>query len=345
MKPITRRASLAGVASVAAMSILPRSSRAAEPFKLVVTTTETPVIPNSVMELSALLGYYQRAGVNVEIVRVQQTPSAVAALASGQGHMANISVDTALQLVSRKQLALKSVLSPNKSLPYLIAAKSSINDPKELAGKAFGIGRVGSLDHSLSMLVLRKHGADENAIKLVSIGQPNVRAQALAVGRIDATTMSIGVWLSIADRSQLKVLITEPDYYAAAPVLNKVNVVTDQVLKERPADVAAVTKAIVLASRDFAREPKLWVEAMLKERPDVPRADLEQLATAFKNSWSVNGGLNRAEIEYTTDWTFQTEDFKDLRRPALSEWVDFSVLQSVLKEVGVAPNGDPPLHS
>ena len=69
---------------------LARSGRAAEPFKLIVTETETPLVPNSVSDLALGLGYYKRAGVDVELVRVQQTPSAVAALRSGQGDMANI---------------------------------------------------------------------------------------------------------------------------------------------------------------------------------------------------------------------------------------------------------------
>jgi NitT/TauT family transport system substrate-binding protein len=259
--------------------------------------------------------------------------------------MANLSVDAVLQLTARGQLRLKAVLSPNKSLPYLIASKVAISRPGDLVGKTFGVGRIGSLDHALSMMVLRKHGMDESALRLVSIGQPNVRAQALAAGRIDATTMSIGVWLGIAGQDGLKILVSEQDYYAAAPILNKVNVVTDDTLRTRGPEVAAVTRALVLASRDFARDPGLWVAAMEKERPDVPRKDLEQLAAAFRRSWSVNGGLNRGEIEFTTEWTYQTEEFKDLRKVSIAEWVDFGVVRGVLKDVGVSPGQDDPLHS
>ena len=48
------------------------------------------------MDLAVELGYFDREGVEVELVRVQQTPSAVAALQAGEGEMANISVDAAL---------------------------------------------------------------------------------------------------------------------------------------------------------------------------------------------------------------------------------------------------------
>jgi NitT/TauT family transport system substrate-binding protein len=171
-----------------------------------------------------------------------------------------------------------------------------------------------------------------------------VRAQALAAGRIDATTMSIGVWLALGAKERLKVLVSEADYYAAAPVLNKANVVPDRVLRERRDDVTAVIRATLRASRDFARDPQLWAEAMGRARPDVAPGDLQTLAAAFRSGWSVNGGLNRDEIAFTADWSFGTPDFVGLRKPDLSEWVDFGPLDAVLREIGVDPASDPPLH-
>src|SRR5690606_5604761 len=132
---------------------------------------------------------------------------------------------------------LKAVTSPNKSLPYVIAAKDDIQTVADLAGRKFGVGRVGSLDHSLSMKVLASQGLDTNSLDLLAIGQPNVRAQSLIAGQIDATTMSVGVWMSIPDKTGNHILIDQEPYYAAAPVINKVNVVTQKVLDERAADV------------------------------------------------------------------------------------------------------------
>ena len=66
---------------------------------MIVTETEVPLVPNSVAWLAQSMGYFDRAGVAVDLVKVQQTPSAVAALRTGGGEMANISTDTALQLL------------------------------------------------------------------------------------------------------------------------------------------------------------------------------------------------------------------------------------------------------
>lgn len=313
----------------------------AEPFRLIVTDLETPLVPNSVMDLALAGGYFENLGVEVELVRVQQTPNAIAALQAGEGEMANISTDALLQLVARGTTDLRAVASPNKSLPFLIASKPEITSPADLAGKSFGVGRVGSLDHSLSMKVLAASGVETEGLEIVNLGQPNVRAQALLAGQVDATTMSIGTLTSLPDPSLINVLIDADAYYAAAPVVTKVNAVTEKVLAERGPEVRAVLTALVQASRDFAMDSNNWVEAMVKARPDVDRAALEALAAAYAQSWSVNGGLQKAELEYTADWMWQSEDFKDLPKVGLEAWVDFGPLDDVLEVESISGMMDP----
>ena len=339
MSCLGRPFSLLAVAVILAGGTL---AAAAEPFRLIVTDLEAPLVPNSVMDLAVELGYFEREGVEVELVRVQQTPSALAALQAGEGEMANIGVDALLQLVARGTDDLRAVASPNKSLPFLIAATTDVATPADLPGRSFGIGRLGSLDHSLSRMVLEAEGVDLDAMELVGLGQPNIRAQALAAGQIDATTMSIGVWLSLPDKEGLHVLVSQEDYYAAAPVVNKVNIVTAETLETRREDVVAVVAALVQLSRDIADDPAIWVEGMVAARPDVDRADLEDLAVTFAESWSVNGGLNAQELAYTADWLYDGEDFAGLEPVALEQWTDFSVLDEVLARLGTAPDLDQP---
>jgi NitT/TauT family transport system substrate-binding protein len=294
------------------------------------------------MDLALQLGYFAEDGVEVELVRVQQTPSALAALQAGEGEMANIAVDSLLQLVIGGAADLRAVTSPNKSLPFLIAAKDDIATPTDLAGRSFGVGRVGSLDHSLSMMVLRAHEVDVDAIEIVNLGQPSIRAQALAAGQVDATTMSIGVWSSLPDRTGLAILVDQDAYYEAAPVVNKVNIVTAETLETRGDEVRAVIRALVRLSRDVAENPTLWVDAMQAALPHMERATFEALAEAFEDSWSVNGGLSAPELQFTQDWLYESEDFQNARVVSLSEWVDFGPVDAVLSDLGTVPGMDEP---
>ena len=51
--------------------------------------------------------------------------------------------------------------------------------------------------------------------------------QALQQGRIDATTMSIGVFLAMPERADLGILVDLDDFHKATPIVSKVNVVTE----------------------------------------------------------------------------------------------------------------------
>lgn len=312
---------------------------AAAPFRLILTHLEPPLVPNSVMDLALEKGYFKAEGVDVELVRVEQTPSALQALAAGEGEMANVGVDGLLLLVAQGATDLKAVTSPNKSLPYVIAAKDDIKSVADLAGRRFGVGRVGSLDHSLSMKVLTSGGLDTDTMEVLAIGQPNVRAQALVAGQIDATTMSIGVWMSIPDKTGFHVLIDQEPYYAAAPVINKVNVVTQKVLDERGTEVQGVIRALIKLSRDFAADPNSWAAAMVPYAPNTDEAGLQELAATFAGSWSVNGGMNKTDLQYTQDWLYSTEDFAGVNPVTLDQWVDFGPVDAVLADVGTV-DGD-----
>ncbi|WP_417247887.1 ABC transporter substrate-binding protein [Celeribacter sp.] len=325
--------SWSGVVLAVGLSLGANAS-SAEPFKLIVTHLEPPLVPNSVMDLAQELGYFERAGVDVEFVRVQQTPSAIAALQAGEGDMANISTSAQLSLVARGVDDLVAVASPNKFLPFLIASRTEFAKVEDLDGARFGVGRLGSLDHSLSSVVLDAEGLSLDETELVALGQPGVRAQALAAGQIDATTMSIGVWLSLPDRSGLHVLVEPETYYKTAPLVTKVNVVPRDVLEQRGNDVEKVLSVLTQASRDFASTPSIWVDAMVKARPDVERETLEDLAQAYITSWSVNGGLQASEMEYTTNWLFEGSDFEGATAPALEDWISFAPMDKVLDALG-----------
>jgi NitT/TauT family transport system substrate-binding protein len=337
-----RRRFLAGAAAGAATLALRAPASAAAPFRMIVTETEIPLVPNSVVWLAGSMGYFDRAGVNVELTSVGQTPSAVAALRSGGGDMANISTDVVLQLLARDQMKLHGVLSPDKALPFVIAAKKGIANAKALEGKTFGVARVGSVDYELSRIVLAKLGVDVDKVQYLAVGQPAIRAQSLLAGQVDATAISIGVVASIADKSAISILVNQTEFFHDAPFITKINVITDDVAKARPKDVAAVVRGVMLASRDFAKNPALWVKAMTKLRPDVKPADLATLAAAYRSSWSVNGGLDINAMKFTTASLYRGPDFKDLKRVEPADWIDTSYIDGVLKSAGVDRSMDAP---
>lgn len=312
----------------------------AQPFRLIVTDLEPPLVPNSVVDIALAGGYFDRAGVEVDIIRVQQTPMALAALQSGEGEMANIATESLVQLVAQGIGDLRAVTSPNKALPYLIAGREGMT-LAELSGQSFGIGRIGSLDHSLSLKVLSEQGIDPTKLELVALGQPNIRAQALAAGQIAATTVSIGSYLALPGHDRLPVLVTVDEYHAAAPVVAKVNAVKLATLQARGAEVEAVIEALTLAARDMAQDATAWPTAMAELRPDVSEQTLAALGKAFLSSWSVNGGIQQDELSHTQEWLYQSPEFQGISEVSLADWVDFGPVDRVLSRIGTVKGADP----
>jgi NitT/TauT family transport system substrate-binding protein len=299
-------------------------------------------VPNSVLDLADSLGFYRREGLDVEFVRVQHTPQAIVALHNRYGDIANVSVGALIQLVAQDHLKLKAVLSADKAMPYLIAARTRIASVNALEGTKLGIGGIGSVDYSTTRAVLSALGVDPGKVRMVAIGEPMVRAQALVAGQIDATTISLGVWNRIRGQPDLKILVTPQDYAQAAPGLSKVMVADEVTLAAKRRAIERFISAIVLASRAFAAEPRIWVDAMRAARPDVPRAELDELAQLFAASWTVNGGLNPELLSASLERHYGEDDFKGLRRLTVAECVDTGPLDRVLQRLGIMPGLDDP---
>ena len=293
------------------------------------------------MDLADTLGFYRREGLALEIVRVQSTPLAIVALKSKYGDLANVSLSGALQLAAQKVMKIKAILSPDKAIPFLIASQRDVTSLKALEGRTLGVGGVGSLDYSMTRLVLAVHGVDVETVKMVTMGEPQVRALALSSKRIDATTMSTGVWIRFRNRSDLKVLLSAEDYFRAAPLLNKVIAVDEATLAAKRPAIERFVTAIIKASRAFAADPNIWVEAMVAARRDVPRAELHELAQSFSRSWSVNGGLDPAQVAYSIEQLYREQEFRNLRRVGVDELLDTGPIASVLERIGVVPGLDP----
>lgn len=311
----------------------------AEPFRIIVTSAEVPLVPNSVLYLAESEGYFDRTGVDVELVPAAQTPMAVTALLTGSGQMANISTEALLGLYARQESSLVAVGSTDKAIPYVIAARDGVTFDSLSAG-TFGVGRENSLDYTLSRKVLNSGGTRIDDMSYIALGEPAVRAQALHQGRVDATTMSIGVFLAMPDRTGLDILVDADAYYQAAPIVSKINVVSRDVLANRSADLEAVLEALTLAARDYAAEPQRWVDAMARARPDIDPATLTQLAELYADSWSVNGGLQLREASYTGTWYEETGALGGNTTIPVGFWTQFEPLDAMLGKIGVSGLGD-----
>ena len=301
-----------------------------------------PALPNSVLWLAKDLGFYEREGLDVTLQELDGTPTVIAAMISGDLDVGNIGTDQLLKLAAQKSVDMRAVNSSDARQYFLIASKDSLSSVADLKGKSFGVAKVGSLDDTMSRLVLNAKNVKPSDLTFAGIGAPDARAQALVAGRIDATTMSLGTWVSIQHEKGVRMLVSADDYYDAAPINLKVNAASAKAIRDKPEQLRRFTAAVLKASRTFSEDQNAWADAMLKRRPDVKRDDLVELWPRFKTAWAANGLFNLAQYQKTSDFLYQTDDFKGVPTIPVSQWTDTQFVDSVLREIGVDSKLDPP---
>jgi NitT/TauT family transport system substrate-binding protein len=247
----------------------------------------------------------------------------VAALTSGAVDIADIGIDAAVRLTVDNGIKLKGITSGGFGAAFMIAAKSDIKSLADLAGRSYAIADNGSLDHNLTLAVLRASGIPEDAPKFVAIGAPAARVQALAAGQVDATTVSYGTYLSIADQPGISVLVSADDFADKAPGLSKFVAALDTTVAAKPEALKRFVAALLDISRTFDEHPEQWVDAVAAARDDLKKADLEKTVKSIK------------------DIVYANPEFKDFAKVAVTDITDESFVAAALDAAGV--DADPGL--
>jgi NitT/TauT family transport system substrate-binding protein len=310
-------------------------------LRLGLGSTPAPPLPNSVLWLAKDLGFYAREGLEVELAEFQGTPLVIAAMISGDVDVANISTSDVIRMNATKNQPMRAIHSPDARLYFLIAAREEFKSVGALQGRTFAISRIGSVDHSLSSIVLKALGLNPAGLTMVAMGIPSTRAQALVAGRVDATSLSVGTWITIQREPGVHILVDHNTYFENATVVEKVNAVTSKVLDEKPEHLRRLTSAILKASRYFSDNQDAWVAAITKRRPDVDRNDATILWTGFKTSWAVNGLMNLEAYKRSSDFFYQAGLLEKVPKIDVTEWADTRIIDGVLKEIGASAKADP----
>ena len=311
-------------------------------LRLGLGSAPAPVLPNSVLWLAKDAGFYKREGLAVELNEFKGTPLVIAAMIAGEIDVGNVGTADVIRLVATKAQPMRAIHSPDARLYFLIAARDEIKSVTNLQGKTFAVSRIGSVDHSLSMIVLRALGVNPANLTSIAIGAPSTRAQALAAGRVDATTLSLATWVTIQKESGIRVLVDPNTYFDTATVVEKVNAATVRVIDDKPEHLRRFTAAILKASRHFAENQEAWLEAIGKRRPDVDRKDAANLWVGFKTAWAVNGLMNLDAYRKSAEFFYQSGSMEKVPKIEVGEWVETRFVDGILKEIGVYEKFDAP---
>lgn len=289
---------------------------------------------NNILKLADRLGYYEKHGVKVTVLELDGTPQAVAALNSGAVDLADIGIDAAIRLSADNGVKIKGITSGGSGASFLIASKDDIKTLNDLVGRSFAIADNGSLDHTLTEAVLTASNVPVDGPKYVAIGAPSARAQALAAGQIDATTVSYGTFLSIQDAPGIHILEDAKSFADKAPGVSKVIAALETTTQTKHEALKRFVEALIDLSRTFDAHPDQWVDAVAAARDDLKKEDLAKTAETITGRWCVNGCMTEAEISKSLDFVYSNPDFKDVKRLSAADLIDESFITEALADLG-----------
>jgi NitT/TauT family transport system substrate-binding protein len=232
------------------------------------------------------LGFFQKAGLTVEIQRLRGGPDVQAAVAGGTFQIGDTNV---LSLASAKQHGQSiTVIAPGAS--YAAAAPTSllvvmpdspIHAAKDLAGKTVAGISVGGLDQLYIDAWLDKNGVDIGSVKFTEL-RPSAMVPALEAGRVVAASLS-EPFLDM-NRSKLRVLARDVEALAPNSMITAW-FTTSEWAAANPATVkafaGAIGEAAVWANKNPEAAAKILGKYMAIDEPRTHAHYAERLDPAL----------------------------------------------------------------
>jgi NitT/TauT family transport system substrate-binding protein len=241
-------------------------------------------------------GFFDKAGLNVEITPSAATAGIAAAVVSGTYDIAYATVST-LATAHAKGLpfviiAPAGVINGTKAIGgIMVPTHSTIQAAKDLNGKTFGTSGLNTLAEYLPRAWVDKYGGDSSTMKFIEIPFPQI-GDALAAGRIDAGYL-VEPFITIAKQRNLARFLATGDDAIAPVYLASAWYAMSSWAKAHPELVARFVSAMAEAGRWANANPTKVVPIIanhLKADPAItaaaPRTEFtDRLVAAQIQPW------------------------------------------------------------
>jgi NitT/TauT family transport system substrate-binding protein len=156
-------------------------------------------------------GFYKKHGLDVELVFIPSSTTAVSSVIAGDIPIGNNSGGTvASAVVGGANLVLTACYI--NTLPYELVVQESIKSAEDLRGKSIGISRVGSASDSAARALVKGLGLEPvKDVPILQVGGTAERAAAFRGGRIVGFPSPPGV-IHLAQGMPHRVLISMADF-------------------------------------------------------------------------------------------------------------------------------------
>jgi sulfonate transport system substrate-binding protein len=302
-------------------------------------TRLTFVMPNSptpyllAFMIAKDLGWYSKAGLDVEEKVVVGDANALRALISGDADVSYLGSGTVMQgFLTGAQIKILGAWQA--IVDYQVIAQKGMTRLDQLADKKWASTGAGTMTQIIPSVVLKNHGFDPNNAQFLGVGGLAARYQAVLAGTVNATILDT-YFATLAEKSgKADIVLSVLD---EIPGLGYNYIVTSK----RTLDNPAKHKATEIFVREALRGVRLIVDHP-DQAADVLAKRLKGGDAAFITSvlkrmtamkvWGINGGLERSTFDLTAQFYKKygllkgDPDFNALAEP--------SFVNAALKQLG-----------
>lgn len=179
-------AALAGAAALLGGAARVRAQPAATTIRIATLPIESAAEPFYAKDM----GFFAKAGLDVDIQTMQTSAAMAAAAASNAIDIGYSPVDSLATIHSRKVPVVviapaNEYISPSRNAALVLAANSTVTQPKDLDGKTIAVSNLRSLSENTPRAWMDRNGGDSSTVKFVEMPFPAMPA-ALEANRVDA---------------------------------------------------------------------------------------------------------------------------------------------------------------
>lgn len=280
--------------------------------------------------VAAAKGYFREAGVDVDVKYFPSGGDLMTAVVGGSVGIGTSGATPVTTLRSRPY-PLKIVAQISDiSGAVQIVVKQSLKSPDELYGKKIAIMR-GTGSEALFNSFVKAYGFDASKVELVNMAPAEMLAS-FARGSVDAFSLWEPNTTRARKTSNGKVLVSGtksniPGKEGARRIYgdHAVLFVTDTFLKEQPAAVRSVLKALAKAG-DFIVKNKAEATAILAKEFGLDVADMADVMETNRYTLELNDVLVR-DLDGVASFLYGLKRIQS--QPKAREWIDAAPLRKV----------------
>ena len=282
----------AAFAAVLGTAALTGAARAEDPvpFKVGISSPVVSILPVYLAEAG---GFYEKQGLDVEVISAEGGTRGVQVLLSGEIQVMHVGLSVVVA-ANAAGADVRAIASTTNTLPITIFAREK-TDPPLPKGATVGISTIGSETDIALTLALQGLGMTRDDVEITQIGGSSKRYAAMKAGRVDAAPLlEPGITLAKSEGMT-------PVYdlsAAGTPWIFDAVVVGEDYLKEHPDLVDKFMRAYVegaywgLANPDEAK--KVIVDKLKSDSDTVTEATYQTFAALMPRDArpSVEGAQN-----------------------------------------------------